>query len=131
MVDHRRRLSEIRAPAIGEEMDRRRTNEERCDPDYRLLLHQTEADFSAVLRCTTLEQREYDRGPMAAESPEKLIASNKKAFHEYFVLQKVEAGLELTGTEVKSLRDGRANLKDSYVIVKAGEAFLLGLHISP
>ena len=78
-----------------------------------------------------LEQRGYDRGPMAAESPEKLIASNKKAFHEYFVLQKVEAGLELTGTEVKSLRDGRAELKDSYVIFKNGEAFLFGAHIAP
>jgi len=62
---------------------------------------------------------------------EKLIASNKKAYHDYFVLQKLEAGMELTGTEVKSLRDGKANLKDSYVIVKADEAFLLGAHISP
>lgn len=62
---------------------------------------------------------------------EKLIASNKKAFHDYFVLDKVEAGLALTGTEVKSLRDGNANLKDSYVIFKNGEAFLFGAHISP
>lgn len=74
---------------------------------------------------------EYDRGSMAGEKPEKLIASNKKAFHEYFILQKVEAGLELTGTEVKSLRDGRAELKDSYVIFKNGEAFLFGAHIAP
>src|SRR5205823_6168874 len=65
------------------------------------------------------------------DSGEKLIASNKKALHEYFVLQKMEAGVELTGTEVKSLRAGKANLKDSYVIVKRGEAFLLGAHISP
>src|SRR5438128_2433020 len=62
---------------------------------------------------------------------EKLIASNKKAFHDYFVLQKLEAGLSLTGTEVKSLREGHANLKDSYVLVKDGQAFLLGTHISP
>ncbi len=62
---------------------------------------------------------------------EKLIASNKKAYHDYFVLQKLEAGLELTGTEVKSLRDGKANLKDSYVMIKGDEAFLLGAHISP
>ena len=62
---------------------------------------------------------------------EKLIASNKKAYHDYFVLQKLEAGLELTGTEVKSLRDGKANLKDSYVIVKGDQAFLLATHISP
>ena len=65
------------------------------------------------------------------DANEKLIASNKKALHEYFVLQKLEAGVALTGTEVKSLRDGKANLKDSYVIVKNNEAFILGLHISP
>ena len=62
---------------------------------------------------------------------EKLIASNKKAYHEYFVLQKVEAGLALTGTEVKSLRDRGGELKDSYVIFKNGEAFLFGAHIAP
>lgn len=64
-------------------------------------------------------------------SGEKLIASNKKAFHDYHVLDKYEAGMELTGTEVKSLRDRGATLKDSYVIFKAGEAFLFGAHISP
>jgi SsrA-binding protein len=62
---------------------------------------------------------------------EKLIASNKKAFHEYFVLEKFEAGIALTGTEVKSLREGRVNLKDSYVNVDRGEAWLIGAHISP
>ena len=62
---------------------------------------------------------------------EKLIASNKKAFHDYFVLQKFEAGIALTGTEVKSLREGKANLKDSYVDVYRGEAWLVGTHISP
>jgi SsrA-binding protein len=62
---------------------------------------------------------------------EKLIASNKKALHEYFIVQKLEAGLVLTGTEVKALRDGKANLKDAYVIFKNGEAYLFGLHISP
>jgi SsrA-binding protein len=65
------------------------------------------------------------------ETGEKLIASNKKALHEYFVVQKLESGLVLTGTEVKALRDGRANLKDAYVIFKDGEAYLFGLHISP
>jgi len=68
---------------------------------------------------------------MPPKSDEKLIASNKKAFHDYFILQKFEAGLALTGTEVKSLREGRANLKDSYVTFKDGEAFLFGTHISP
>lgn len=65
------------------------------------------------------------------ETGERLIASNKKAFHDYFILQKLEAGLELTGTEVKALRDGKANLKDAYVIFKNGESFLFGVHISP
>ena len=65
------------------------------------------------------------------DSGEKLIASNKKALHDYFVLQKLEAGIELTGTEVKSLRDGKANLKDSYVLIERGEAYLQGAHISP
>jgi len=65
------------------------------------------------------------------DAGEKLIASNKKALHEYFVLQKVEAGIALTGTEVKSLRDAAVNLKDSYVAFERGEAFLTGTHISP
>jgi SsrA-binding protein len=59
------------------------------------------------------------------------IASNRKAFHEYFIEDRTEAGLVLTGTEVKSLRDGRAQLKDSYVQFRDGEAFLVGAHISP
>jgi SsrA-binding protein len=66
-----------------------------------------------------------------ADSTERLIASNKKAHHEYFILQKFEAGMMLTGTEVKSLRDLGANLKDSYVIIKGDEAFLFGAHIAP
>lgn len=65
------------------------------------------------------------------DAGEKLIASNKKALHEYFVLQKMEAGIALTGTEVKSLREGAVNLKDSYVSFERGEAFLTGAHISP
>lgn len=59
------------------------------------------------------------------------IASNRKAFHDYFVEDRTEAGLVLTGTEVKSLRDGRAQLKDSYVQFRDGEAYLVGAHISP
>jgi SsrA-binding protein len=66
-----------------------------------------------------------------ADSDEKLIASNKKAFHDYFILDKLEAGIALFGTEVKSSREGRINLKDSYAMVKGGEAFLLNCHISP
>ena len=67
----------------------------------------------------------------AKNSGEKLIASNKKALHDYFVLQKLEAGIELMGTEVKSLREGKANLKDSYVGFDRGEAYLIAAHISP
>ena len=59
------------------------------------------------------------------------IVENRKAFHDYFIEDRTEAGLVLTGTEVKSLRDGRAQLKDSYVLFRSGEAFLVGAHISP
>ena len=69
--------------------------------------------------------------PAKKTEGERLIATNKKAFHDYFVLSKFEAGLQLTGTEVKSLREGQANLKDAYVTFKNGEAFLFGAHISP
>lgn len=61
----------------------------------------------------------------------KIVATNKKAYHDYHVLDRLEAGLVLSGTEVKSLRDGRINLKDSYALVKQGEIFLLNCHISP
>ncbi len=59
------------------------------------------------------------------------IAENKKAYHDYFVDDTYEAGISLFGTEVKSVRQGKMNLKDSYVSVKTGEAFLIGAHISP
>ena len=59
------------------------------------------------------------------------IAQNKKAYHDYFVDETYEAGISLFGTEVKSVREGKVNLKDSYVSVKSGEAILLGMHISP
>ena len=61
---------------------------------------------------------------------EKIIAQNKKARHDYFVLEKYEAGIELVGTEVKSVRAGNVNLKESYCIVKDGELFVHGMHIS-
>ena len=61
----------------------------------------------------------------------KLISNNKKAFHDYFVDEKIEAGIELFGTEVKSIRAGSVNLKDSYVSLRTGEAILIGMHISP
>ncbi|MBE7042355.1 MAG: SsrA-binding protein SmpB [Ruminococcaceae bacterium] len=62
---------------------------------------------------------------------EKIILQNKKARHDYFIIETIEAGIELCGTEVKSLRAAAGNLKDSYVEIKNGEAFILGMHISP
>ena len=62
---------------------------------------------------------------------EKLICNNKKAYHDYFIEEKLEAGIVLQGTEVKSLREGNANLTDSFMTVRNGEAFLHNLHISP
>lgn len=61
----------------------------------------------------------------------KTIASNKKAFHEYFVEESFEAGIELAGTEVKSLRKSGANLKDAWCSIDDGELFVMGMHISP
>ena len=61
----------------------------------------------------------------------KIVANNKKAYHEYFILDKLEAGIELVGTEVKSIRAGRVNLKESWCMIKNGEIFVNGLHISP
>jgi len=59
------------------------------------------------------------------------IAQNKKARHEYFIEDSFEAGIALQGWEVKSLREGKANLTESYVLLKKGEAFLLGCHVTP
>lgn len=61
----------------------------------------------------------------------KIIAQNKKACHDYFVEETYEAGVALTGTEVKSVRAGKVNLKDSYCSFREGELFVLGFHISP
>lgn len=68
---------------------------------------------------------------MEKNSGIKIVAQNKKAYHDYFVLEKLEAGIELFGTEVKSIRQGKINLKDSWCFVKDGEMFVNGMHISP
>ena len=68
---------------------------------------------------------------MAGKSSTKTIAQNKKAYHDYFIEESFEAGIELKGTEVKSLRLGRANLKDTWCSVVNGEMLLNGCHISP
>jgi SsrA-binding protein len=61
----------------------------------------------------------------------KIIAKNSKAYHDYFIEEKYEAGIELAGTEVKSIRMGNVNLKDSFCIIKDGQLSVLGMHISP
>ncbi len=61
----------------------------------------------------------------------KLIANNKKAYFDYFIEDKYEAGIELSGTEVKSLRMGKCNIKESFIRIERGEVFVYGMHISP
>ena len=61
----------------------------------------------------------------------KTIAENRKARHDYFILESYEAGIELTGTEVKSIREGGLNLKDSWIAIENGEAIIKQMHISP
>ena len=68
---------------------------------------------------------------LAKQKGTKEICANRKAFHEYFVLERFEAGIELAGTEVKSIRGGNVNLKDSYCTIKDGELFVRGMHVSP
>ena len=68
---------------------------------------------------------------MAIQKGIKQVTSNKKAWHDYFVDEKYEAGIELVGTEVKSIRLGQINLKDAYCSFKDGELFVVGMHISP
>ncbi len=67
---------------------------------------------------------------MAKETEEKNITANRRAFHEYFIVQKIEAGISLVGTEVKALREGRANLSDAYATIRDGEVWLVNAHIS-
>ena len=66
-----------------------------------------------------------------AEEAIKVVAQNKKAWHDFFIEQSMEAGIVLSGTEVKSIRQGKVNLKDCYAIIEGGEVILNGMHISP
>ncbi len=68
---------------------------------------------------------------MKKNDNENIIASNPKARHDYFIDDTIECGIELVGTEVKSVRLGKVNMKDSYALIKNGELFVLGMHISP
>ncbi len=61
----------------------------------------------------------------------KLIANNKKAYHDYFIEDRYEAGIELFGTEVKSIRMGRCSIKEAYIRIEHGEAFIYGMHVNP
>ena len=71
------------------------------------------------------------QGTMSKPTERKVLCQNRKARHEYEIEETYEAGIALVGTEVKSIRSGRANLQDSYVRIEGGEAFLLNCHISP
>lgn len=66
-----------------------------------------------------------------AKKQEKLIANNKKAYHDFFILDTYEAGISLAGTEVKSLRMGKCSIKESFIRIEDGEVFIYGMHISP
>lgn len=68
---------------------------------------------------------------MAKAKGTKLIAQNKKAYHDYFIEETIQAGISLVGTEVKSLRAGKCSLKESYIRIENGEAFIYNMHISP
>ena len=68
---------------------------------------------------------------MSKKEPLKLVANNKKAYHDYFIEEEYEAGLVLCGTEVKSLREGKCSIKEAYVQISEGEAFITGMNISP
>ena len=68
---------------------------------------------------------------MAKEMEQKVLAQNKKATHDYFIEETIEAGLVLTGTEIKSIRQGKANLRDSFAKIQNGEAWLWNMHVSP
>ncbi len=68
---------------------------------------------------------------MADKNNVKIVSSNKKAYHDFFINETYEAGIELSGTEVKSVRTGSVNMKDSYCYVEKGELFATGIHISP
>ena len=68
---------------------------------------------------------------MAEKEPKKLVCNNKKAYHDYFIEEKYEAGIELFGTEVKSLRLGKCSVKESFIRIDKGEVYAYGMHITP
>ena len=86
-------------------------------------------DKYGILSSYDFERKGVKRMPR--QQGVKEIASNRKAFHDYYVLERFEAGIELFGTEVKSIRGGQVNLKDSFCMIRSGELFVRGMHVSP
>jgi SsrA-binding protein len=102
----------------------KQVNALRCSVDEALLCCERAPTWRAIVQFPPMAKPD--------ENPEhQSIAKNRRARHDYAILDTYEAGLVLTGSEVKSLRDGKANLSDAYGIVRNGEIFLLNLHISP
>ena len=87
--------------------------------------------FSAVGVWASTKLQDSNATRLHAAAPAMSIAENKKAFHDYFIEDRFEAGIMLEGWEVKAIRAGRAQIKEGYVVVKGGEIFLLGAHITP
>ena len=77
------------------------------------------------------KSRQNGSEPMAKGNGTKLIAQNKKAYHDYFIEDVYQAGISLVGTEVKSLRAGKCSLKESFIRIENGQAFIMNMHISP
>lgn len=87
-----------------------------------MLLHKVPADFNAAVAAEAEE--------MGKDREQKLVANNKKAYHDYFIDETYEAGLALHGTEVKSLRMGKCSIKESFIRIEDGEVFVYGMHVS-
>lgn len=88
-------------------------------------------EYWCTASCLTLYNSGMGKGKQKKKADDNTIARNKKAFHDFFIEDRYEAGISLLGWEVKSMRTARMNLKESYVMIKGGEAFLLGAHIAP
>ncbi len=91
---------------------------------------ETVIDFPSLFRYT-ISKNPASIMAVHDDTDEKIVTTNRKARHEYFILDTYEAGIVLTGTEVKSLRQGNANLTDGYALLRNGEVWLQGMHISP
>jgi len=86
---------------------------------------------SEPFKCVGWLGKVVDRGCALAKESRKIVSKNRKAYHDYIVLDTYEAGIALAGTEVKSIRQGKVNLRDSFAVVDGGQLVLVGMHISP